>query len=249
MSTPNSTSPRSSPVQGTVATPVEGPAGLLRVHQVSKEYPTPTEPLVVLRGVTLELQAGQTLAIVGPSGSGKSTLLNILGTIDQPTAGEVTLDGVNPFALPPKELAHFRGTRIGFVFQDHHLLPQLSALENVLIPRLALGRVRDEDATRAVRLLQQVGLDGRVAHLPGQLSGGERQRVAIARALMNEPKLILADEPTGNLDAASATSVADLLLTITANQMLIVVTHSVALAKRFARAMVMKDGVLRSVAK
>ena len=134
--------PALSPVEGPALSSVEDPAGVLRVQQVSKQYPTPAEPLAVLRNVSFELHPGQTLAIVGPSGSGKSTLLNILGTIDQPTSGEVTLDGVNPFVLPPNELAHFRGTRIGFVFQDHHLLPQLSALENVLIPRLRGTRAR-----------------------------------------------------------------------------------------------------------
>ncbi len=224
-----------------------GSLSVLSVQQLSKEYPTPTEPLVVLRGVSFELSAGQTLAIVGPSGSGKSTLLNILGTIDRPTSGQVTLDGLDAFALSAKKLAHFRATRIGFVFQDHHLLPQLSATENVLIARLALGRVRDEDTVRAAELLKNVGLEGRATHLPGELSGGERQRVAIARALMNRPRLILADEPTGNLDAASAASVADLLLAVAGNDAMVIgVTHSETFARRFARRMRMNDGVLRS---
>jgi len=222
---------------------------VLRVNRVSKEYPTPAEALVVLRGVSFELRPGQTLAIVGPSGSGKSTLLNILGTIDRPTSGEVTLDGVNPFSLSAKKLAHFRGTRIGFVFQDHHLLPQLSALENVLIARLAVGPVRSQDAARAAELLRNVGLEGRSRHLPGELSGGERQRVAIARALMNQPRLILADEPTGNLDSDSATSVADLLLSVAGSDAMVIgVTHSDALAQRFSRRMRMNDGKLKNEA-
>jgi lipoprotein-releasing system ATP-binding protein len=224
-------------------------ASALRVHSVSKEYPTPVEPLVVLRGVSFELIAGQTLAIVGPSGSGKSTLLNILGTIDRPTAGEVTLDGVNAFSLSAKKLAHFRATRIGFVFQDHHLLPQLSAVENVLVARLSLAKASDQDAARAAELLRKVGLEGRTTHLPGELSGGERQRVAIARALMNRPRLILADEPTGNLDTPSATSVADLLLSVAGSDtMVIAVTHSETLAERFGRRMRMQDGVLKGEA-
>jgi len=219
----------------------------LRVSQLGKEYPTPAEPLVVLRDVSFELNAGQTLAIVGPSGSGKSTLLNLLGTIDRPTAGQVTLDGVDAFSLSTKELAKFRGTRIGFVFQDHHLLPQLTALDNVLVARLAVGRVRDEDVSRAEELLEKVGLASRSTHLPGELSGGERQRVAIARALMNRPRLLLADEPTGNLDTASATSVADLLLAVAGSEAMVIgVTHSESLAQRFGRRMRMNDGVLRN---
>jgi lipoprotein-releasing system ATP-binding protein len=230
----------------TIASPTAH-APALCVQSVSKEYPTPTEPLVVLRGVSFELRPGQTLAIVGPSGSGKSTLLNILGTIDRPTSGEVTLDGINAFSLSAKKLAHFRGTRIGFVFQDHHLLPQLSALENVLVARLAVGRVGESDTARAAELLKQVGLEGRSSHLPGELSGGERQRVAIARALMNQPRLILADEPTGNLDTVSATSVADLLLSVAGSDAMVIgVTHSEALAERFVGRMRMTDGVLKS---
>jgi lipoprotein-releasing system ATP-binding protein len=219
----------------------------LHVSQICKKYPTPAEPLDVLWNVSFDLDVGQTLAIVGPSGSGKSTLLNILGTIDRPTSGQVLLDGVDAFGLSARALAKFRGERIGFVFQDHHLLPQLTALENVLVARLAVGKVRDEDASRAQGLLEQVGLASRSTHLPGELSGGERQRVAVARALMNRPRLLLADEPTGNLDTASAASVADLLLEVAGSEsMVIAVTHSDALAQRFGRRMRMTDGVLRS---
>ena len=220
--------------------------GALRVAGLHKRYPTPAEPLVVLRGVSLDLHAGESLAIVGPSGSGKSTLLNILGTLDRPTEGKVELAGVDPFALTANALARFRAERVGFVFQDHHLLPQCTALENVLLPRLALGSVRRDDAERAGHLLKRVGLTDRAAHLPAELSGGERQRVAVARALMNAPSLILADEPTGNLDASASASVGDLLASVAAEAraILIVVTHSADLSRRFARRMRMSDGQL-----
>jgi len=218
----------------------------LSVVGLCKSYPTPAEPLVVLRDVSLELGAGDSLAVIGPSGSGKSTLLNILGTLDRPTAGSVSFAGVAPFSLPPDELARFRAQRIGFVFQDHHLLPQCSAVENVLLPRLALGKSRPSDADRARELLARVGLSNRATHLPAELSGGERQRVAVARALMNGPSLLLADEPTGNLDARASESIGELLAQIAAETraILIVVTHSAALAKRFARQMRMSEGKL-----
>jgi len=218
----------------------------LRVTGLHKRYPTPAEPLAVLRGVSLQLRAGESLAIVGPSGSGKSTLLNILGTLDRPTEGKIELAGVDPFALTANDLARFRAERVGFVFQDHHLLPQCTAVENVLLPRLALASVRRDDAERAGHLLKRVGLTDRTSHLPAELSGGERQRVAVARALMNAPSLILADEPTGNLDAAASASVGDLLASVAAEAraILIVVTHSADLSRRFARRMRMSDGQL-----
>ena len=217
----------------------------LRVIELRKQYPTPREPLVVLKGVSLTLAPGQRLAVVGPSGSGKSTLLNILGTLDTPTSGRVRLAGVDPFALSPDELAGFRSKSIGFVFQDHHLLPQCTALENVLLPRLAReGKTTTADAQRASDLLAKVGLTERATHLPAELSGGERQRVAIARALINQPALLLADEPTGNLDSKTATAVADLLLSLSRETILIAVTHSAPLAERFDRRMRMQDGEL-----
>ena len=221
-------------------------AGDLVVEEVWKEYPTPGEPLVVLNGVSFSLSTGDTLAIVGPSGSGKSTLLNILGTLDRATRGSIRLGGADPFALSPAQLARFRATEIGFVFQDHHLLPQCTALENVLIPKLALGRVTDSDAGRGAELLRLVGLEDRARHLPAELSGGERQRVAIARALMNGPKLLLCDEPTGNLDTKSSHAIGQLLLHLAAetNAILITVTHSPTIAEMFARQMRMADGVL-----
>ena len=227
------------------ATP-ESPGLMLRVSDLHKAYPTPTDPLVVLRGVSLTMRPGESIAIVGPSGSGKSTLLNILGTLDRPSSGTVMLGDANPFALTSSDLARFRAERIGFVFQDHHLLPQCTAVENVLLPRLALGRVRDDDAKRAQFLLDKVGVANRSNHRPGELSGGERQRVAVARALMNRPSLVLADEPTGNLDAASSAAVGDLLADVTREvpAILIVVTHSAALASRFDRRMRMSGNEL-----
>jgi len=223
-----------------------GTKSALVVQSVWKEYPTPGEPLVVLRGVSFEIAEGQTLAIVGPSGSGKSTLLNILGTLDRPTRGSVRIGDVDPFSLSPAELAKFRSHRIGFVFQDHHLLPQCTAVENVLIAKLATGRVAEGDANRAHELLRMVGLENRARHLPAELSGGERQRVAIARALMNGPQLLLCDEPTGNLDQKTSQSVTQLLLDLAAqtNAVLITVTHSPVVAEMFARQMKMTDGLL-----
>jgi lipoprotein-releasing system ATP-binding protein len=218
----------------------------LVVTDVWKEYPTPAEPLVVLRGVSFQIEPGQTLAIVGPSGSGKSTLLNILGTLDRPTRGSVRLGDVDPFVLGGGELACFRSEKVGFIFQDHHLLPQCTAAENVMIAKLAMGRVSDADAKRAHELLAMVGLSDRASHLPSELSGGERQRVAIARALMNGPQLLLCDEPTGNLDTKSSHVVGELLLKLAAetHAILITVTHSPTLAEMFGRQMRMTDGVL-----
>ena len=218
----------------------------LSVANLTKEYPTPAEPLVVLRGVSFSVAAGDRVAIVGPSGSGKSTLLNIIGTLDEPTAGSVTLSGIDPFSLKSKALARFRASRIGFVFQDHHLLPQCNALENVLVPKLALGNLDKADSDRAAGLLQQVGLEGRSTHLPAELSGGERQRVAIARALMNSPQLLLCDEPTGNLDTKTGQAIGELLTSLAgkSNAILIVVTHSPALAEMFPKKLGMVDGRL-----
>jgi lipoprotein-releasing system ATP-binding protein len=219
----------------------------LIVRDLGKEYPTPAQPLVVLRGVNFDLAAGGSLAVVGPSGSGKSTLLNILGTLDRPTSGTVRLAGVDPFGLSPRDVAAFRSRWIGFVFQDHHLLPQCTAMENVLLPRLPLARVTQADVKGAQELLGRVGLADRATHLPAELSGGERQRVAIARALTNRPRLLLCDEPTGNLDAKTAGAIGDLLLHVAAESgaMLILVTHSPALAATCQRTARMVDGGLQ----
>ena len=219
----------------------------LEARNVSKRYPTRGEPLVVLRDASLELQPGESVAIVGPSGSGKSTLLHILGTLDSPSSGTVTLGGQNPFTLPEADLAAFRNRHIGFVFQEHHLLPQLSVFENVLVPALAGGTPTEAQAARATDLIERVGLAGRLDHRPAELSGGERQRVALARALLLEPKLLLADEPTGSLDRANAQAVGRLLLELQAAErtMLVVVTHSLELAELLQRRLTIDDGLLR----
>jgi lipoprotein-releasing system ATP-binding protein len=207
---------------------------MLCVNGVAKSYPSPQGDVPVLSDVSLSFAPGDAAAIMGPSGSGKSTFLYILGALEPPTAGTVTLDGLNPFALSPKELARFRNKEIGFVFQDHCLLPQCSVLENVLVPAMVGAADAGVDA-RARTLVDQVGLSHRLTHLPAHLSGGEKQRVALARALVRAPRLLLCDEPTGNLDRASADGVAALLFELQKKQntMLIVVTHSAELAARF----------------
>lgn len=221
----------------------------LVVDNVSKEYPTRSGTLSVLRGASLKLDRGAAVAVMGPSGSGKSTLLHILGTLDRPTGGKVTLDGTDPFALSEPELAAFRNARIGFVFQDHHLLPQCSVLENVLIPTLVNKTTQPaETEAYARQLLDRVGLGGRLDHRPAELSGGERQRVAVARALVLKPTLLLADEPTGNLDRTNAQSVGELLLQLHQHErnVLVVVTHSADLAKLFQQRFEMNDGTLQT---
>jgi lipoprotein-releasing system ATP-binding protein len=219
----------------------------LAVAHVRKEYPTPSDPLVVLRDVSLDLSAGESLAILGPSGSGKSTLLNVIGTLDRPTAGTVRLGETDPFALAEAKLAEFRSRHVGFIFQDHHLLPQCTALENVLLPRIASeGKANGMAVARAKDLLKSVGLDNRETHFPSELSGGERQRVAVARAMMNEPQLLLCDEPTGNLDASNSKAVGELLGRVAREMLaiLIVVTHSAALAGVFGKRVEMREGRL-----
>jgi len=221
----------------------------LVVSNVSKQFPTRGEPLTVLRDVSLACQAGENVAILGPSGSGKSTLLHILGTLDRPTAGSVTLDGEDPFQLGEAELARFRNRHVGFVFQDHHLLPQLTVLENVLIPTLAEGRPDEALVARARDLLARVGLSERLEHRPAELSGGERQRVGVARALIRQPKLVLADEPTGNLDRTNALAVGRLLVDLQREEraILVAVTHSAELANLFQQRYEVDDGILRRV--
>ena len=222
----------------------------LAVQNLAKDYATRSGPLAILRGINLALNRGDSLAVTGPSGSGKSTLLHILGTLDNPTSGTVSLEGTDPFALPEAELAAFRNRRIGFVFQDHHLLPQCSVLENVLIPTLVNRETKPADTEAYARvLLDRVGLGSRLEHRPAELSGGERQRVAVARSLVLKPTLLLADEPTGNLDRTNAQAVGELLLELhrQENTILVVVTHSADLAKLFASRMEMNDGTLVSV--
>jgi lipoprotein-releasing system ATP-binding protein len=226
----------------------------LQVDQLCKDYPTRSGPLNVLRGIGFTLAPGEALAVMGPSGSGKSTLLHILGTLDTPTSGSVRLGGKDPFALPERALADYRNRHVGFVFQDHHLLPQCSVLENVLIPTLAAGLPPAEGLQAeewAHELLKRVGLSDRLDHRPAELSGGERQRAAIARALILRPQLLLADEPTGNLDRLSAENVGELLLDLHRQEqnILVVVTHSAELARRFPRCAEMVDGTLTPTAK
>ena len=212
---------------------------MLSVVKVSKQYETPRGPAPILSDVSLDVARGDSVAIMGPSGCGKSTLLYMLGALERPSAGVITLDGTDPYALNDRDQSAFRNRQVGFVFQDHLLLPQLSALDNVLAPTL-VDQEGESSATRDARaraLLEAVGLSERVGHRPGELSGGERQRVAIARALIQRPSLVLCDEPTGNLDRASADAVAELLVSLQGQHdvMLVVVTHSPALAARFTR--------------
>ena len=224
----------------------------LSVRGLRKEYAMRGDPLVVLQDVSLELAPGEAMAIMGPSGSGKSTLLHLLGTLESPTAGTISIHGKNPFEFSEAELAVFRNREIGLVFQDHHLLPQCSALENILIPTLGPGppgENAESPEARAMSLLDRVGLAKRRDYRPAELSGGERQRVALARSLVNRPRLILADEPTGNLDRVNAQAVADLLLELHREEetILVVVTHSLNLANRFLRRAEMLDGSLRDM--
>ena len=221
---------------------------LLQLENISREFPSAEngEPLRVLRGLSLEIDHGESIAIVGPSGCGKSTLLNIIGTLDQPTTGKVTLDGQDLNTLNGNALAALRNRKIGFIFQSHHLLPQCTVMENVLVPTLAHGQATATDEERGQRLLERVDLGERLAHRPGQLSGGERQRVAVVRALINQPKLLLADEPTGALDQTTADKLGQLLVELNQeeNVTLITVTHSADLANRMARTLELLDGQL-----
>jgi lipoprotein-releasing system ATP-binding protein len=216
----------------------------LRVSDVHKTFETEMRPVEVLRGVFLQADGGEALAITGPSGSGKSTLLHLIGALDKPTRGRIEIDGREIYRLPERDLARFRNSAIGFVFQDHHLLPQYSVLENVIIPSLAFPDSKNGADSRARELLDRVALADRLDHRPAELSGGERQRVAVARALINRPSLLLCDEPTGSLDAENAQSVARLLFDLhreTAT-ILIAVTHSEDLASRFARRLELREG-------
>ena len=212
----------------------------LKVSNLSKDFGT----VQVLRDISFDFTDGVSVAITGPSGSGKSTLLHIIGTLEKPSNGQVRINNTDPFALSEPELARYRNSVIGFVFQDHHLLPQYSVLENVLVPTLAFKQ--EPDATeRAHELLDQVGLTDRIWHRPAELSGGERQRVAIARALINQPDILLCDEPTGNLDTATTETIANLLFELhqAEKNILIVVTHNLTLASRFQEHLQLTDGM------
>ena len=223
---------------------------MLELIDIHKHYPSPAtaEPTPVLAGITLTVEPGASLAIIGPSGTGKSTLLNIIGALDRPTTGRVIIDGRDLTDLTDPQLARLRNQQIGFVFQLHHLLPQCSVLENVLLPTLAAPTKPPAAPTeqRARDLLDRVGLTDQLHHRPGQLSAGQRQRTALVRALINRPKLLLADEPTGSLDAVSADTIADLLVDLnrSENTTLIVVTHSARLARRLDRVLQLDQGRL-----
>jgi lipoprotein-releasing system ATP-binding protein len=221
---------------------------VLKVENVSKDYPTPRGPLKILSDISLSLSRGDALSIMGPSGSGKSTLLYMMGALEPPTSGTVTLDGKNPFQLQEKELAAFRNREIGFIFQDHCLLPQCSVIENVLTPTLVSSKDGNV-SERARLLLTEVGLKDRLEHRPAELSGGEKQRVALARALVMKPQLLLCDEPTGNLDHKAADLVASLLLELHRQQetILVVVTHNAELASRFPLRYELTDQQLRKL--
>ena len=217
----------------------------LSVEDLRKSYVRGTDQIEILRGISFAMQPGQSLVITGPSGSGKSTLLHMLGTLDMPSAGAISIAQQDPFALPENELARFRNQHVGFVFQNHHLLPQYSVLENVLLPTLAFPPARPESKTRALDLLERIGLSQRIDHRPAELSGGECQRVAVARALINNPRLLLCDEPTGSLDGGTATAVADLLFELhkAEHTVLIAVTHDLQLATRFERHFILEEGL------
>jgi lipoprotein-releasing system ATP-binding protein len=231
------------------AQPPAAQSSELLAEEVRKEFPSPKGPLVILSRVNLRATPDAPVAILGPSGSGKSTLLHILGALEPPSSGRVRLDGVDPHSLSEGEQARFRNRKVGFVFQEHHLLPQLTTLENVLIPTLVREDRGGDDLPRATALLSRVGLGERFGHRPAELSGGERQRTAIARALMGRPLLLLADEPTGNLDRRTAAEVGALLLDLQREErtILIVVTHSLELAARFSRKLELEGGELREV--
>lgn len=226
---------------------------MIEVAGLSKIYETPGAVLRVLDGLELEIAAGEAVAIVGPSGSGKTTLLNLLGALDRPSGGSIHIANEDLGGLTSVAAARFRNRTLGFIFQQHHLLPQLTVLENVLVPRLAGGWEESAAATtkRAHELLDKVGLAHRLTHLPWQLSGGEKLRAAVARALLNRPCLLLADEPTGLLDEAATDLVADLLLQLNGDEAvtMIVVTHNAALARKIGRTLELTQGKLREVSK
>lgn len=221
---------------------------MIEVSRLTKTYESPAGPVAVLRELDLTVGAAEAVAIVGPSGSGKTTLLNLLGALDQPTSGTITIGGTPLGGLAAPAAARFRNRTIGFIFQLHYLLPQCTILENVLVPRLAGGWTEDAASVRAraASLLEQVGLQERMTHLPWQLSGGEQLRVAIARALINQPKIILADEPTGSLDPATGERIAELLLQTNAlaKVALVVVTHNPGLAQRMNKTYRLEGGRL-----
>lgn len=220
---------------------------VLQAHKLRKEYQQAKSKLSVLKGIDLQVQTGEVMAIVGPSGAGKSTLLHILGGLDNPSGGKVLLDGEDLYRTKESERAHMRNEKIGFIFQFYHLLPEFNALENVMLPAFVKGGIKKSEVRkRASSLLAQLGLKNRIRHKPNQLSGGEQQRVAIARALINDPKVVLSDEPTGNLDSASGKEIINLLMLLNElnNQTIVIVTHDESIAKQCHRVVHMRDGLL-----
>ena len=217
---------------------------MIALRNLTKEYVDGPRVVRVLTGLDLEIGAGERVAIVGESGVGKSTLLHILGTLDRPTSGEVWFDGEDLATKSDHELAHFRNREVGFIFQFHHLLPDFTAVENVMMPALISGTGRDAARQRATELLRRVGLSERLEHKPGELSGGEQQRVAVARAIIQEPRVVLADEPTGNLDPSTAAGVQDLLIELNVERRLtlVIVTHSATLAGAMDRTLRLAAG-------
>ena len=223
---------------------VPDPAPLVRVENLKKRFAHHGQSVEVLRGVSLEIARGEMVCVVGPSGAGKSTLLHLLGTLDLPSGGVIRYEGIDVTALPPRKLASFRNEKLGFVFQFHHLLPDFDAVENVMMPGMIRGSGRAKLRRRASELLEEVGLAHRLSHRPGELSGGEQQRVALARALVLDPSLILADEPTGNLDSATSEAIHKLMFALNESRgtTFLVVTHSRDLAARMPRVVSMRDG-------
>lgn len=220
---------------------------ILQGKQISKAYAEGGVEVPVLEEVNLEIQAGESLSITGPSGAGKSTLLHVLGTIDTPNSGQVFYQGQDLFGLPEEELAAFRNKKLGFVFQFHHLLPEFNALENVMMPLILRGEIAIQRQEKATRALESVGLESKASSLPGELSGGEQQRVAVARAVVTEPELLLADEPTGNLDRHTGDQLMDLLFRLNKERglTLVYVTHNETLAERAGRTLHLEDGKVR----
>jgi lipoprotein-releasing system ATP-binding protein len=217
---------------------------MIRLEQLSKTFVKDGNRIEVLRGIDLQIERGGSLAVLGVSGAGKSTLIHILGTLDHPTAGSLYINDIDVFRWNEKELAEFRNRKIGFVFQFHHLLPEFTSLENTMMPALIRGFSKEEARKKARAILAELGLEHRLTHKPGELSGGEQQRVALARAMVMEPEILLADEPTGNLDTETGKKVEDLLVDFNQNKnvTLVVVTHNKSLADRMSRSIGLRDG-------